>query len=575
MVPIPFLTSLLFQIHSASGLAKTDTFGGNDVYCVVRINGAEAARTTVVKDTLDPEWGQGRGESFIVSLPVNLMKADLRLELWDHDNIGADDFLGEVMISTAQLITGMADEAVAEKIPKVKSAKPGKQIQATDFTFERRSSKSKISVKKQAHSLVTKFQKNKGNPGCASGAPAQKQQAGVRFVRRDLQPKHQSVEAQVTDITSVKRQADNLVGKFKKRKAKEAEAINHEPVVLGAAFGLGLAAKMTKIAKSTKEQHEQKAGDEMEQIVAAEEGAEGTVAVAEEVSKEPVATEEEVSKEPVATEEEVSKEPVATEEEVSKEPVATEEEVSKEPVATEDEVSKEPVATEEELVRDAKKKKRKAAGAKYVKGQLGFEWELLEPGDVAMADGDHANGAELVQLKVHSANGLSADLFGLDIPDAYCKIIWNEREIGRTGVVQDDRTPAWEHEVFEILVKPLELSSSYLRVEVWDKDFATKDDFLGQIILTAEQMLHLPPVGEGDHKLHKKQAKPQENTAAAAHHDGGKGRRHSVIGLTDGGYASEFRLRKKTDFHGTLGIGWQLSDQDAELTTAWRNHPRK
>jgi hypothetical protein len=465
------------------------------VYCIVRVNGSEAARTTIVKDTLDPEWGRGQGESFIVALPVDVMTADLRLEVWDHDNIGADDFLGEVLISPAQILTGMSDEATAEKKPrKAKEPKPGKQAVVTDIT----------AVEKQAGSLVSKIKKNKGKAGGSFGLGAERELAHAHFVRRALQAKQKNAEAKVTNITGVKRQADSLVSKFKKKQEAKAKKLAAENTTTH----LGLAAKM--------EQGEGTA-DATEGTADATEGGGGT--------------------------------------------------------------SKGMVPKPGETQKKSKKEKgkKKAIGSKYVKGDLVFEWELLPSDDMHMGDaGEIANATdgELVQLKIHSANGLSADLFGLDIPDAYCKIIWNEREIGRTTVVQDDRAPSWKHEIFEILVKPLELSSSSLRVEVWDEDMASKDDFLGQIILTAEQMLHLPPVGEGDHKLHKRQAQPQENSAAATRHDSGRGRRHSVIGLTDGGYATEFRLRKKADFHGKLGISWGLSDQDAELTTAWRNHPR-
>jgi Ca2+-dependent lipid-binding protein len=86
-------------IHSAHGLKKTDTFGANDVYCIVRVNGSEAARTTIVKDTLDPEWGRGQGETVHVLLPMALDEVTIQVEVWDDDGgKGADDFLGEVSI---------------------------------------------------------------------------------------------------------------------------------------------------------------------------------------------------------------------------------------------------------------------------------------------------------------------------------------------------------------------------------------------------------------------------------------------------------------------------------------------
>jgi Ca2+-dependent lipid-binding protein len=105
---------LTLSINYAKHLRNADIGGKSDPYCVVIFNGEplvlhadkkgkKARRTSVVKNNLDPVW-QNEVLSFPLPADVYSCKmAALRVEVWDQDHIGSDDFLGEVAIDGNQL----------------------------------------------------------------------------------------------------------------------------------------------------------------------------------------------------------------------------------------------------------------------------------------------------------------------------------------------------------------------------------------------------------------------------------------------------------------------------------------
>jgi Ca2+-dependent lipid-binding protein len=85
------------------GLAKADEFGLSDPFVIVKWNGDEIGKTTVIQDNLDPVWKDLKFELRIGS--INPFDCSLFLEVWDQDLIGRGDFLGCVILEGEDLVS--------------------------------------------------------------------------------------------------------------------------------------------------------------------------------------------------------------------------------------------------------------------------------------------------------------------------------------------------------------------------------------------------------------------------------------------------------------------------------------
>jgi hypothetical protein len=74
----------------------------SDPYCVVTWNGEHVGKTDVVKADLNPWWGQ----QFSIPFPRDpaLLGSQLLLEVFDHDSLSFDDYLGGVLLSGQELV---------------------------------------------------------------------------------------------------------------------------------------------------------------------------------------------------------------------------------------------------------------------------------------------------------------------------------------------------------------------------------------------------------------------------------------------------------------------------------------
>ena len=85
------------------GLAKADEFGLADPFVIVRWNGVEVTKTSVVRKNLDPSW-----DGLNIDLKTGSLvpeDCDLSLEVWDQDLMGRGDFLGRVALQGAELVS--------------------------------------------------------------------------------------------------------------------------------------------------------------------------------------------------------------------------------------------------------------------------------------------------------------------------------------------------------------------------------------------------------------------------------------------------------------------------------------
>ena len=72
--------------------------GRADPYCVVRYQGKKIAKTKVCSSTLDPCWNAVFEFTVPTHAPTEGEAADLLIEVFDHDLVGSDDFLGCAVI---------------------------------------------------------------------------------------------------------------------------------------------------------------------------------------------------------------------------------------------------------------------------------------------------------------------------------------------------------------------------------------------------------------------------------------------------------------------------------------------
>ena len=92
--------TLTITLDCADGLPAADAWGTSDPYAVVAC-GAASFRSTTVKRTLAPAWGEGA--ELYVADPEN---DSLAISIFDADMLNADDALGEASIAVSKLAGG-------------------------------------------------------------------------------------------------------------------------------------------------------------------------------------------------------------------------------------------------------------------------------------------------------------------------------------------------------------------------------------------------------------------------------------------------------------------------------------
>ena len=68
-----------------------------------------------------------------------------------------------------------------------------------------------------------------------------------------------------------------------------------------------------------------------------------------------------------------------------------------------------------------------------------------------------------------------------NLSDPYCLVFWNGRRIGRTLIITNTLEPQWDacFNLSELIGAVDPESENVLRIEVWDWDRISSDEFLG------------------------------------------------------------------------------------------------
>jgi hypothetical protein len=89
----------ILTLFEAKNLAKADTFGLSDPFCIVKLDERIVGQTEVISNDLNPVW---RNANFDISFPVGedaLTQASvLEILVYDSDLLSRGDFLGCIML---------------------------------------------------------------------------------------------------------------------------------------------------------------------------------------------------------------------------------------------------------------------------------------------------------------------------------------------------------------------------------------------------------------------------------------------------------------------------------------------
>jgi len=86
---------LQVRVVEARNLMAMDINGKSDPYVVLSV-GNETFKTKIIDSNLNPVWNE------IHTFDVRTGREQLKIEVYDHDDLGSDDFLGKELIPSLQ-----------------------------------------------------------------------------------------------------------------------------------------------------------------------------------------------------------------------------------------------------------------------------------------------------------------------------------------------------------------------------------------------------------------------------------------------------------------------------------------
>lgn len=89
-------------IARANNLTAADTTGYSDPFAVVKLGECSVGKTSVKRRTLNPEWMEV--VPIVVPVGEKFRAANVSIEIYDHDLLGSDDFLGVATFNTSVLL---------------------------------------------------------------------------------------------------------------------------------------------------------------------------------------------------------------------------------------------------------------------------------------------------------------------------------------------------------------------------------------------------------------------------------------------------------------------------------------
>lgn len=99
------------KMHARS-LDKKDFFGKSDPYVIIAKKMDDGSwtnvhKTDVIKNTLNPDWTPFSMR--VISLTSGNPDRPLRFQVWDWDNDGTSDFIGEFQTSYSEIQSSMCE----------------------------------------------------------------------------------------------------------------------------------------------------------------------------------------------------------------------------------------------------------------------------------------------------------------------------------------------------------------------------------------------------------------------------------------------------------------------------------
>jgi len=105
--------SLLIKIVSCHGLLKSDLMGLSDPYVRILLGNTQLHKTKYISQNLNPVYSEAYNNTFVFNGKVKRLNdhEGLHLVLMDYDLITPDDPLGDLMLSTEELVTMRGEHA--------------------------------------------------------------------------------------------------------------------------------------------------------------------------------------------------------------------------------------------------------------------------------------------------------------------------------------------------------------------------------------------------------------------------------------------------------------------------------
>ena len=479
----------VLDIVSAAGLAKADKFGKSDPYCVVTWCGVECHRTAVIKKTLDPKW---TSESVPLLLPAE-GAASLCIDCFDEDLVGSDDFLGQVLLSEEDVRTlaSTREPGIFALAPR-EGAKKKKELKFVKGALT-------LIVRRGVNNLDDDYDEDDFDDGIDDSAAAFTTAAqskadattedGNEFASAEQRALQEQKAAVMLQGTVRMRNSKRIV------KEKRHQKIAQEDRAAVKLQSSVRARNGKRVARERRERHQaattvqgsvrMRNGRRVAQERREQHRAATTVQGSVRMRNSKKAVQEKREQHHAATKLQSSVRVHKSKKIAQQKRAAVEAaKVAEAEEAAYTSPTHKHHHNHHHLTGSARRKAERAEKAR-LKAQK-------KAAKAAAAEAERFASADFV-LDIVSAAGLAkADKFGKS--DPYCVVTWCGVECHRTAVIKKTLDPKWTSESVPLLL-PAEGAAS-LCIDCFDEDLVGSDDFLGQVLLSEEDVRTLASTRE-------------------------------------------------------------------------------